>query len=214
MAATCKQRGSFAIGLGADGVEPPPGVCCPAWLLIQAWRRQPTLAVVPSFVREHPRIREVVKWGGLALTVTLAALWAVSARFEIVATTPLGKAGTVSVYFLTGILQFNWNSGRNPFRPPSATDIDTGYSAPDIAWNALPPNRNAFAWWRMGVHNDLSVTVPGWFPAAATFITTAIAWRLDRIARRRRRDGTCWKCGYERTGLASQAACPECGAAA
>ncbi len=45
-------------------------------------------------------------------------------------------------------------------------------------------------------------------------IPTALAWRLDTLARRREKLGACPSCGYDRAGLAFSAPCPECGNAA
>ena len=55
------------------------------------------------------------------------------------------------------------------------------------------------------------VIVPLWIPAAVTLATTAAAWRVDGIARRRAGGDGCKKCHYDRTGLAPGAVCPECG---
>ena len=56
--------------------------------------------------------------------------------------------------------------------------------------------------------------VPLWAPFLLAAGATVLAWRLDTLARRRARAGFCPKCGYNRTGLAPGAVCPECGAAA
>jgi len=43
---------------------------------------------------------------------------------------------------------------------------------------------------------------------------TAVAWRLDTLARRRADRTHCPRCRYDRSGLAAGAVCPECGTAA
>ncbi len=53
--------------------------------------------------------------------------------------------------------------------------------------------------------------VPFWTPAALMLVVTMIAWRLDTFARRRARLNLFPKCNYDRTGLASDVVCPECG---
>ena len=58
------------------------------------------------------------------------------------------------------------------------------------------------------------VTIPVWALSGPVTIATAAAWRLDALPRRRARAGLCPKCGYNRTGLAPGAVCPECGSAA
>lgn len=61
---------------------------------------------------------------------------------------------------------------------------------------------------------ELRYQIPLWPLAAGSFLATAIAWRLDTLAHRRARGGVnlCPKCTYDRTGLAADAKCPECGA--
>ena len=49
-------------------------------------------------------------------------------------------------------------------------------------------------------------------PVTLNAIATAVAWRLDTLARRRANKLLCTKCTYDRTGLAAGAVCPECGA--
>ncbi|HMN40561.1 MAG TPA: hypothetical protein PKE29_06910 [Phycisphaerales bacterium] len=55
------------------------------------------------------------------------------------------------------------------------------------------------------------LTMPLWAPAVGILFITAIAWRLDTLARRRVRAHLCPKCRYDRAGLAMGVACPECG---
>jgi hypothetical protein len=72
---------------------------------------------------------------------------------------------------------------------------------------------------RRGVCGYLPI-VPIWSGLAIdTLFYGTIAWGLlflpGTLRRsRRRRGGRCLKCGYDRAGLASEAACPECGGAA
>ena len=53
--------------------------------------------------------------------------------------------------------------------------------------------------------------LPLWIPILMTVLPTALAWRLDTLARRRAAAGKCVKCGYDLSGLTTGAACPECG---
>lgn len=52
------------------------------------------------------------------------------------------------------------------------------------------------------------VRLPLWLPAAVVTAATAWFWWRDR---RFARPGLCPTCGYDRTGLAPDAVCPECG---
>ncbi len=58
------------------------------------------------------------------------------------------------------------------------------------------------------------LSVPLWPFVIISIFATAAAWRMDTLAQRRKRIGACPACGYDRTGLAANAPCPECNAAA
>ena len=75
-------------------------------------------------------------------------------------------------------------------------------------------NPPVFSWW---FHIESSagnwlIIIPLWAIAVPLAGITAIAWRLDTLARRRARAGLCHQCHYDRAGLPSIAPCPECGA--
>ena len=59
-----------------------------------------------------------------------------------------------------------------------------------------------------GVVNGTTVVMPLWMASVPMAAWTALLWR--RLLRRRR-VGACEACGYDRRGLAGDAACPECG---
>jgi len=67
--------------------------------------------------------------------------------------------------------------------------------------NSLYYGRNWFSW---------RIDMPLWPFVAIAIGTTAAAWRIDAIARRKSRSWACTNCGYDRTGLAANAPCPEC----
>ncbi len=56
--------------------------------------------------------------------------------------------------------------------------------------------------------------IPLWVPVFFSLVATAFAWRTDSRHFRRARSGLCVACGYDRTGLAPESPCPECGNAA
>ena len=72
-----------------------------------------------------------------------------------------------------------------------------------------------FTWWFLWRphRGSLVAAVPLWAPLALALVPTALAWRLDGLARCRVRLGHCPHCGYDRAGLAPGAVCPECGSA-
>jgi hypothetical protein len=55
------------------------------------------------------------------------------------------------------------------------------------------------------------IWVPLWIPFAAAALPTGLLWRAQLRRRRRVRVGLCPACGYDRAGIAPDAACPECG---
>jgi hypothetical protein len=76
-----------------------------------------------------------------------------------------------------------------------------------------PPWRGGFLWDRpnaiVGVAWYVGASLL--YPAILTTVPAALLWYADR-----RRSGpyACATCGYDRTGLATESKCPECGAAA
>lgn len=55
----------------------------------------------------------------------------------------------------------------------------------------------------------MSITVPLWIP---TLAAAALGLVAHRRVRRLDRIGRCYRCGYDRAGLAAGSTCPECGA--
>ena len=136
-----------------------------------------------------------MKWGGAAVTVLLVAVWIGSGWFN------LGwdsKAGSM-VYICMGRLGIASFSGPDP--PGMTHGWQAYFSAFELQWWFECDGNDA--WW--------SLQTPLWMPTCAALILTTAAWRLDTLARRRARVGFCPKCGYDRTGLAAGAVCPECG---
>jgi hypothetical protein len=72
-----------------------------------------------------------------------------------------------------------------------------------------PRERGLWRWNSMG----LACGVPPLLAIVAG-LTTLILWRWDARRGREERRGLCPQCAYDRTGLANNAVCPECGAAA
>ncbi len=53
--------------------------------------------------------------------------------------------------------------------------------------------------------------IPIWIVIAPCLLLTVILWRLDTLPLRRAKLNLCPHCNYDRTGLALDAKCPECG---
>lgn len=95
-----------------------------------------------------------------------------------------------------------------------------------FGWNSkswLPASfiarRDAPAWpreWLPHVTTSSSmfgVTVPLWIPWVMVLGLCTLMHREHQREKQRRLRGCCPACGYDRSGLASTAPCPECGAA-
>ncbi len=148
-----------------------------------------------------------MKWGGAVVTVLLVVVW-------------IGSGWQQIAWISPRRLWIAFGDGRVAVGDPPVSrvgslgrvftiQLKTGYHGSDLhpfklLWSFDPstdPTRPA-------------VFLPLWPVVAASVAATAIAWRLDTLVRRRAKMNLCPKCGYDRTGLATNdAKCPECGAA-
>lgn len=81
--------------------------------------------------------------------------------------------------------------------------------------------RPQIAWWIECVHEPVNVMrepvtkwyiwIPIWMFIVPASGVAGIAWWFDARARRSMLAGKCARCGYDRSGLESECACPECG---
>ena len=144
-------------------------------------------------MKPHPRIRKTVKWNGAAITALLIATW-------------LGSGWSAFCPYSSNDTWVEIWAGRASIHkylaPPSPDSI-----------HAAPPYR--LDWWFSfcGGAGSWDCYIPLWLPAALSLLITAVAWRLDSLARRRASLNLCPTCRYDRTGLPTLAPCPECGVA-
>ena len=157
-------------------------------------------------MRPHPRIRAAVQWGGLGLTLLLAAVWVASAwwgcKYRFGPGTWL-EGGTGLVQFVHNQDPSTdgwWNPGLRAYR----------FKTPQMYWRFQWSYKPVYPW--SASSRVLSITVPLWSIAVATAFSSALAWRASRRAVRLR-PHSCRCCAYPRAGLAAGAPCPECGAA-
>jgi hypothetical protein len=142
-------------------------------------------------------LRSTIKWGGAAVTVLLLIVWVgrpgtcgITGKFTMI---EVGRRG--QLHFLYGDI-------------PSMTQrIGFGYSR-CIPWDKLEPVFDVKRY-PYSSSEVTEVSVPLWFLALLTATPSFLIWRRDRKPRL----GVCPKCGYSRTGLPGDRACPECGAA-
>jgi hypothetical protein len=149
-------------------------------------------------VKPRPRIRKVVKWGGLVGAGAFAAAWAASAAGLYVVWT--GAHDIVDL--ISGGVVVEHHPWSGPSFPPGERVL-AAHWRPRLGVPWMRP------WFLDG--RSWELFVPFWIPALACAVPSAWAWRLDAAARRRERAGRCAGCGYDLAGLAAGLVCPECG---
>ncbi len=150
-------------------------------------------------MKPHPHIRKTIKWGGAAVTVLLVVVWVGSGWYIATWLSPFSREVVIG----SGIAQVSEIPSRRH------TPGELGFQCGPISSFRL----FLLPHWRSGRGGDWSLSIPLWLPAALSMLVTALAWRLDTLARRRARLNLCPKCDYDRTGLVggAGAVCPECG---
>ena len=154
-------------------------------------------------MRPHPRIRKTIKWGGLALTVLLVAVWIGTNWFTLIwgGRSPhswdlsIGGGNLTTDY---GVVELEW--GSYPV-PDENLGIHLRYTKNSLA--------SGFGW---GVSRPAGmIQTPLWPLVVACAACTLIAFWVDARFPLPR-PGQCPRCRYDRSGLASKnAVCPECG---
>ena len=150
-----------------------------------------------------------MKWGGTSLTLLFLVAWIGSCVWWFGWFSPgdgsvfVGQGRLTVLYFdhVIGDLFPAENMQGLPPRRASAT----------MFGRADYIQMNVHLEWFRGPVRQPALCIPLWIPFVAFAIITAGVWRLDTLARRRARVGKCLTCGYDRTGLASDVVCPECG---
>ena len=165
-------------------------------------------------MRPHPRIRKTIKYGGAALTVLLVVVWIQTSRspceYGGVGPFHIGCAaekGSITAWYVAESQGLPDGLQVGPFGGDYSTAWyrhDTSYGFAGSSFSGANPGY----WSRIEQH-----TVALWLPTILMLTVTCIAFRLDTLARRRARLNLCPNCHYDRTGLAGDAVCPECGAA-
>jgi hypothetical protein len=149
-------------------------------------------------MKPRPRIRKFFKWGGLVVSVLLLTVWVGSA---FVTCSWMSGSGH-EIALDKGRIFYQWyQRTKQPQLPVSK-------------WWTRPQPQISFALDYAQSNVRWFVAIPVWPFVALSLATTAAAWRMDIIARRKSRLGGCPACGYDRTGLAPAAPCPECNAKA
>ncbi len=154
-------------------------------------------------MKPHPRIRKTITWGGAAVTALLVVAWLGSAVREVRVHHPRVWA--------------NLENGRaSVFVPSEEFRRFIAASPPQHGLITFPVSSpGGLRWWfeRETKVAGTTVAIPLWSAVLASLAPTVLMWRLDTLAHRREKLNLCPTpgCGYDRTGLATGAVCPECG---
>lgn len=162
------------------------------------------------------KLRKCLSIGGVALTMFLCAAWLASGWYSLW----YGDGGlpryTLSVSAYSGYARidvfpkgprqpqgFSHDRGVTIERREQGFDLSESWTAPLI---------------HPGLYRSTVCFVPAWCLVLPAAILTLIVWKCDfvgwgraMIARRRIRLSKCPHCAFDLVGLASDAACPECG---
>jgi hypothetical protein len=170
------------------------------------FRRAKNTGAAPP--KREGRAARVVRWAGTVVCVVAALLFAAS-LFCVVT----WYDGTVwHVGYGRGALGAAWiDYEEEAIQNPR---INIGRVQRGLA--AHRPWKMPITWWPDAANEGSPtfcrrVVVPLWIPFALAAVPTALLWRAQLRRRRRARVGLCPACGYDRAGIAPDAACPECG---
>jgi hypothetical protein len=143
-----------------------------------------------------PRLSKIARWGGAALTLLLVAGWIASnwMYFGIVS-----EAGAFSG-LKNGRVIIGQDEGLK------WADSDTAFWT-ESSWPTQMASKPGGIWQPAD-----GVVIPLWPISVGLLLGTVAAWRTARHARPSAFLHACRECGYDRTGIAVGALCPECGA--
>ncbi len=152
-----------------------------------------------STMKPHPRIRQTIKWTGAAVTVVLMVVWVGSGWIQASFPTSWGP-----VFILRGgCIRVFLSDPPGGWGDSLSLSVTTGDKF-QFGYRRTEAGPNSRTYWTES-------SLPVWMVAMPVLLASALAWRLDILARRRAKQNLCSTCNYDRTGLPIGAACPECG---
>lgn len=141
------------------------------------------------------RLRRVIKWGGLGLSLVIAAMWAASRWWRLEYCTGDARQGFTVYEVAWGCFCFVRIESTSRFTLGGGWHLVRQRSPRGFVWELVTIG---------GLH-----FVPLWIFFLLVAIPTVFLFWLDR---RRIPPGHCQKCGYDLNGNTS-GVCPECGLA-
>ena len=142
----------------------------------------------------------MLRWASTVLAVLLLIVWIGSGWWMAGVRIVEG----CQVRLVAGLIVLDF------YEPDEIGDIWAG--GPSISFNRV--ERTPFHWWferrdyRIGIRTTvMQILIPLWAVVIVVAAGTCVLWHVDR----RRDPNSCRKCGYDRTGLPADRACPECG---
>lgn len=158
------------------------------------------------------RLNWMFRWGGLAVCALVAGVWVAShywqaywwlpRRLVVIERGSIVCFGQLMRDALQDLVDLQLSrSGAYPYKATSGFEVSHAqvlhYCRPVTSWR---PHWNS-TFWSLPLGNAFLLAVA----------PTALFWRSELRRRHRERINHCFKCGYNLTGLADGAACPECG---
>ncbi|MCC6228996.1 MAG: hypothetical protein IT432_07200 [Phycisphaerales bacterium] len=153
-------------------------------------------------MKKRLRLKSIARWTAWVLAVLLPVMLIFTIWGNALLNMPLGRGPTRIVVSLTwGALHLGVGDSGS-FRP--------------TFWECRGYPIFPADWWPRYDHlpGTTVVVLPLWMPSIVAIAFSVWFYRDHRREERERRLGCCTACGYDRSGLASTAPCPECGAAA
>src|SRR5262245_9465167 len=159
------------------------------------------------------RMWQSMKWTGAVVTVLLLVVWVGSAWYGCRYSGQSSSGALTQAIIGRGEFTVVWKS---PWQLERIIACRWWFDR--LPADSLPSP--GFDWWFRVLdggpanRNYKAVRAPLWFPLLLTGVPTVLMFRRDRRRRRAEMRNLCPHCGYSRTGLPADHACPECGKAA
>ena len=150
-------------------------------------------------MKKQSRVKSIVRWTAWVLALLLPAMWVFTWWGNAVLNVPIGSGQTHVVVALTyGAMYLG---------------VDNSGSLRATFWELRGYPVFPADWWPRYDHlpGTTVVVLPLWMPSIVAIAFSVWFYRDHRREERERRLGCCPACGYDRSGLASTAPCPECG---